>query len=134
MKFETATLSIFVLAFSFSGCCPLLEKIAGKPSSTILGAWKFKNDAHGPQILTFRKDNTYRVDFYGDGTEDIIGRYGLLRGRIRMDGENPRINTECYTPGFFKYTILRDELGFVLLADQCNPRKRALSAARIRVP
>lgn len=117
-----------------SGCCHLYQFWSERPSHPIVGEWIYPDRNVGPMILTFTNDQTYIVDYNGDGRRDIWGQYSLRRGRIRMDYEKATRHTECYTPGIYHVEIGKDSLAFELIADQCQPRKYALKVQRIRKP
>src|SRR5947207_2598896 len=96
------TVLVFILLLS-SGCSSLRDYYFGEPNR-LKGAWKLKYSSLGPLVLTFDKDGSFVVDSNADGKRDIWGRYELLGNRVKLTDDLPRINTDCYEPGFYYYT------------------------------
>ena len=118
-------LSVFV-----SGCSWVDGTWSRAPR--LIGAWEFKDSFQGPLVLTFRKDQTFEVDYNADGKKDIWGQYELWEKRIKLTDDKPRVITDCFEPGFYYYAIDNNELHFDLLADHCRPRKYVLSLPMVR--
>ena len=118
-------LSVFV-----SGCSWVDGTWSRAPR--LIGAWEFKDSSQGPLVLTFRKAQTFEVDYNADGKKDIWGQYELWENRIKFTDDKPREITDCFEPGFYYYLIKNHELYFDLLADHCRPRKYVLSLPMVR--
>ena len=129
---KTKSILLFLSLFVWSGCS-LCPKGAFSSRHALLGTWKYQDPQAGPLLLTFDGDNTYVVDFNGNGQEDIRGEFQLRKSYVRFDKEVAKFFTECTTPGYFSYRIYRHTLTFDLIADQCRARRLSLSQPRTKV-
>ena len=125
---------IFILGWVvvMAGCSLIPQN--WKVPEKLTGAWQFKDSSQGPLVLTFRKNQTFEVDYNADGKKDIWGQYELWEKRIKLTDDKPRVITDCFEPGFYYYSIKNYELHFDLLADHCRPRKYVLSLPMVRRP
>ena len=102
-------------------------------AGNIIGSWKFKDPALGSQILIFRKDGTYEVDYDGDGQKDILGRYRISRDWIFLNDFGGNFVFDCGQDGAYTYRVKNGVMTFMLMADQCPVRSEAMSAEWKRI-
>ena len=118
-------------ALLMSGCS-FLDIVQGTYID-LAGSWEYKSTGCNPLVLSFRKDMTFEVDFDSNGTRDIWGRYELYADRIKFIDAEDECTTDCQEWAMYEYAIKGRELRFRLLADECRPRKYALSLTWQRV-
>lgn len=99
----------------------------------IVGKWKFKDPANGPQNLSFLKNGTYELDFDGDGNKDIWGAYRISQDWIIMNDVGGDFVFDCGQQGAYKFNIEEGVMSFTLMADQCPSRTQAMSVEWARV-
>ena len=118
----------WVIAVLICGCAYL--KSPASDYQRLVGNWAYQNRADGPLVLRFKDDQTYEVDFEDDGKKDIWGRIEFWQDKLKMTGEKASYITDCRQAGFYGYSLKGNRLDFVELADECLPRKMALSLPR----
>ncbi|GEM_PF-2621766 len=119
------SLLIGSLALAMAGCVSI-EKYAGT-TGNVIGSWKFKDPNFGPQILTFRDDEIYELDYDGDGKKDIWGSYRISRNWLFLNDLGGDFVFDCGQDGAYTYRVKGDIMTFMLMADQCPARHEAMS-------
>ena len=89
-----------------------------------VGEWKamIPADDKGnmmPMHVSIKADNTYAIDFGGDGTVEIKGVYSEKDGQlIIQDNEG----SECTGKGVYTYEVTADGLTMTKVSDECEGR------------
>jgi hypothetical protein len=125
-----AVVGLFVLVAS--GCATM--NYPGT-NGNIIGAWKFKDPANGPQTLTFTREGTFELDTDGNNVRNIWGSYRLSRDWVILNDVGGESTFDCGQEGAYLYKVAKNDrdLKFTLMADQCPPRTQALSAEWTRI-
>ncbi len=111
--------------------CSFLQLTDEKMDWHLLGTWKTNSTNGSPLVLTFRRNYTFAVDFEGDGKDDITGHYKFYLDMVEFTDDAPRVKSDCFDPGFYRYKIQGKTLTFELVTDTCPPRMSSLNYARI---
>ena len=118
-------LSVVIL----SGCASVG---ASGTAGNVTGTWKFKDPNYGPQMLTFRRDGMYELDYDGNGVKDIWGTYRISQNWLIMNDIGGDFIFDCGQQGAYYYKVTGKELTFILMADQCPSRHEAMSVQWVR--
>ncbi len=126
------TAYFFVLASLLLSSCTYRDHQRIKYNQ-IVGQWKAEDSQKTPLVLKFRKDQTYEVDFEGDGTKDVWGKIEFWQDKIKFTQEKALNYIQCPEAGFYDYSIHHNELDLVEYADECDPRKISLKYPRLKI-
>lgn len=126
------TAYFFVLASLLLSSCsyPNHQRIK---YNQIVGQWKTEDTQKTPLVIKFRKDQTYEVDFEGDGNKDVWGKIEFWQDKIKFTQENALDYIQCQEAGVYDYSIQRNKLDLVEFADECEARKISLKYPRLRI-
>lgn len=102
-------------------------------TGNVIGSWKFKDQNFGPQVLTFRDDGIYEVDYDGDGEKDIWGSYRISRDWLFLNDLGGDFIFDCGQDGAYTYRVKNDIMTFMLMADQCPSRQEAMDVERVKI-
>jgi hypothetical protein len=102
---------------------------ASSPAA-LIGTWHTQN----AQIKgIFRSNNTYELDFDGDGNTEIKGVYSVHGSRVAMSDLQGDHACGGETIGIYRYKISDDTLIFTLIEDGCENRKNNTGAKWIKL-
>lgn len=125
-KMIWVVLLMFLTGVLLAGCSHLDKK--GGVGGTLVGSWKLKNQNEEPAaILTFKKDETFKLDLEGDGIVDLEGTYSIYGSRLQLTEIDANAAIHCSHSGFYDYTIQGKELNFAVFAEECAPRQEILT-------
>lgn len=109
------TLFVPVIVFFLNACT------STSSSTELIGTW---HTAQNEQIKSiFKSNNTYEVDFDGDGNTEIRGVYSVHGSRVAMSDLKGTQACNSELIGIYRYEINDDTLVFTLIEDGCEDRK-----------
>jgi len=91
--------------------------------SEVVGEWKtMVPDGEGNMIpfhVSIKADNTYLLDFGGDGTVEIKGTYQEKGSQLVIqDGEG----SDCTGKGIYTFEVASDSMTMTRVSDECANR------------
>ena len=115
-----------------AGC--LLFIISCNPAASpneLIGTW---HTSQNVQIKsTFQFNNTYEIDFDGDGSTEVKGVYSIHGRHVAMSDLQGAHSCNGETIGIYRYQISDDTLIFTLVEDGCEERKNNTGAKWIKM-
>jgi len=88
-----------------------------------MGTWTWTGqDQDGndmPMAMTFKGDNTYQIDFGGDGTVELHGKFTFADGLMTIADE---VGDCKGAKGVYKFTVNGDSATAEMVSDECEPR------------
>lgn len=125
-------LLLFIGLLISAGCATITElnplSFFPKNNNNIVGLWRRRTEpSSGTFTIRFKNDNTFEVDFSGDGKRDIWGTYALLsNGMLKITDSEDCKETICRHAGFYTCRLTSNNLIITLYVDECAPRKYSL--------
>lgn len=116
---KTTITALFLAAFSLSLCHAQLS------ADDFAGSWaRTFSSPEGESyevVLTFKADNSYEVEWTGDTTPEITGKFTLDGDQMTM--MDNKSEGSCEVPGVYQISLAGDNVTIALVSDECEPRK-----------
>jgi hypothetical protein len=101
---------------------------AAQADSALVGSWIATALSGRAATLTFRAGGFFEIEFQGDETIDVFGRYQVAGNELRFVDENGV--AACAEPEFgagrYSFRIRGDELELDAIQDRCDGRAAIL--------
>lgn len=108
-----------------------LNACTSSSSTDLIGTWHTSQNERIKS--TFKSNNTYEIDYDGDGNTEVQGVYSIYGGRVAISDLKGAAACNEEMIGIYQYEISDDTLIFTPIEDGCETRKSNTSSKWVKL-